>query len=213
MTRRRGRAPRRIVIHRPAGTTVELGHPEPRPLRAVVLNLDAARNTGVAIYIDGRLRAYDECDARDPRARSDTMRQCVDAAAVRGRPLAVCIEAPWGGYQSAALSLTATVALWADTWRSIGGDPWRFMQLTAGQWRRGIFGRGSLTREAVRNAEMINAIALRAMHLRDRGPIKPDAAAAICMGSVTSRAHGVRVRLGCELVTPKGTPTERKAGT
>jgi hypothetical protein len=155
------------------------------------------------VWIDGRLRAYDECDAHDPHARRDAMRQCVDAAEVRALPLAVCVEAPWGGYQSAALSLTATVALWRDTWRALGGDPWRFMELTAGQWRRGLFGRGSLTRDVVRRAEMVNAIALRAQHLRARGPIGADAAAAICMGHVTSRAHGVRVRLGCELVTPR----------
>lgn len=205
------RPPRRMVIHRAGGSTVELGHPEPRPLRAVVLNLDAARNTGVAVYIDGRLRAYDECDARDPAARRDVALIAIHAAEVRARPVAVCVEAPWGGYQSAALSLTATVALWRDTWLALQRDPSHFIELTAGQWRRGLFGRASLTREQVRAAEAMNARAIVTRDLPRAARIGADAAAAVCMGSVTSRAHGVRARLGCDLYVPNVTNTKGKA--
>jgi hypothetical protein len=202
--RRRGahRTPQRIILHRAKGSTCEPGHPEPYPLHAVVLNLDTAINTGVAIYIDGRLRAYTEVDANDPAARKQVVRESMQAAEVRAVPLALVTEAPWGGYVSAAVSLAGSVRLWADTWRALGGDPWHFIELTAGQWRRSIIGRASRTREQSRAWEAINASARVAQDMGSTEPIRPDAAAAICMGMVTSRSSGVRTRLGCDLVRP-----------
>jgi hypothetical protein len=215
MSRRHGHAKRgqRIILHRPAGSTVELGHPELSALRAVILNLDAAANTGVAVFINGRLRAYDECDANDPHARMQVVRECMHAAEVRGLPLALVTEAPWGGYVSAAVSLAGTVRLWRDTWRTLARDPWHFLELTAGQWRRAIIGRASMTREQARHWEACNA---RAVVYADMRPhersirdacLKPtrigaDAAAAISMGQATCRSSGVRKRLGCDLVRP-----------
>lgn len=204
MSRRNGHGRRgqRIVLHRPTGSTVELGHPEPSALRAVVLNLDAAANTGVAVYIDGRLRAYDECDANDPHARLQVVRECIAAAEVRGLPLALVTEAPWGGYVSAAVSLAGTVRLWRDTWRTLGRDPWHFLELTAGQWRRAVIGRASMTRDAVRHWEACNARGIVLADMRAAVKVGADAAAAISMGGVTCRSSGVRKRLGCDLTRP-----------
>lgn len=217
MTARKRKRARQIVIHRPKGSTCDLGPRELTGLRAVVCALDAARTTGVAVYIDGRLRAYDECDAHDPNARKQVVQECINAAAVRELPCVLVVEAPWGGYASAALSLTSTVALWRDSWRAAGRSPWHFVELTAGTWRRALFGRGSMTRDAVRQWELVNARArvLADMH-GGRGTLKPiggDAAAAICLGQVASHSSGVRKRVGCDLVTPVTPTTTRKDRT
>ena len=192
----------RVAIRRPVGA-IALGHPEPLPLDAVVLTLDAARQTGCAVFIRGRLAGWSEVDSRDPAARRAVMFRAGVAAEIRSLPLVCAVETPWGGYLSAALSLTATVALWRDTWAALGRAPTHIREFAVGEWRRALFGRASLAREAARawEARVASGIVLRdCPRLSDR-TVGADAAAAICFGEVASRSSGIRKAVGCALVT------------
>lgn len=177
-----------------------LGPPEPAPLAAGVLALDVAKTTGAALYLRGVLCGFDEVRVDDPNARRALLREALDATTVRALTLACVVETPYGGYVSAALSLTASVALWRDSWRALGQPAERFIALTVGEWRRGLFGRKALSREQARAWEARVAGALRAQDLpRVSKPCGPDAAAAICLGSVAVRSSTVRKALGCAL--------------
>lgn len=191
---KRARKPQRLAIR---NTGARLGAPTALPLQAAVLNLDAARTTGCALYLRGVLRGFDEVDARDPRARMLLVRDALNAAHVRELPLAVVCETPWGGYASAALSLTATVALWRDTWLAMQQDPHRFIELQVGEWRRALFGKRSLTRQQAQAQEMQCAKARVRADCSSllKLPLGADAAAAICMGQVSARSSLVLERL------------------
>lgn len=196
----RARGHRKLFIR---AKGLKLEHPEPKALDAAVLTLDAAKTTGAALYIRGKLVGYDEVQARDPQARKALVREAMHAAEVRCIPLALVIEAPFGGFASAALALTATVALWRDTWAELHQKREHFLEIQVGQWRSKLFGRRALSRQQARAWELRVA---SGQVLRDYGervqpkPIGPDAAAAICMGIVAARSSGIRAAIGCELV-------------
>ena len=204
--RPRGRA-RKLFIR---AKGLMLAHPEPKPLEAAVLALDAAKCTGAALYLRGKLAGYDEVQARESSARRALLREAMHAAEVRALPLVLVVEAPFGGYASAALSLTATVALWRDSWLALSQPKTHFIEIQVGQWRSKLFGRRALSRTQARAWEQRVAMS---QVLRDFGervqpkPIGPDAAAAICMGIVATRSSGIRAAIGCELIV---TRTKRK---
>lgn len=185
-------------------TGLALGHPELQPLDAAVLALDAAKRTGAALYLRGRIAGYDEVQARNPDERRSLLREALHAAEVRCVPFAVVVEAPFGGYASAALSLTATVALWRDSWAALRQQSDMFIEIQVGQWRSALFGRRALSRTQARAWELKVASSIvqnNAMGGRlTPKPIGSDAAAAICMGSVVARSSGIRARIGCDLV-------------
>jgi hypothetical protein len=196
---------KRLFIRRKG---LQLGHPEPLPLEAAILALDAAKCTGAALYLRGELAGYDEVNARNPDERRALLREALHAAEVRGLPLAVIAEAPFGGHASAALSLTATVSLWRDSCISLRLPASHFLEIQVGQWRAKVFGRRALSRVQAREWEtrVASSIVLRTDVRRQRlqpKPIGPDAAAAICMGSVAMRSSGIRAAIGCELVERK----------
>jgi hypothetical protein len=179
---------------------LQLGQPV-APMRAVLLNLDAAQRTGFALFLDGTLREYGALNALDPDARRAVLREAMHTAEVRARPLALICEAPFGGHLSAALSLTATVALWRDSWKQLRQPPGTFLEITVGQWRRALFGRHGLSRKQARELEQhaARARACADMPFRAHYRIDADAAAAICMGQVTARAGGVLEALRSQL--------------
>lgn len=186
------RKPRRLVIHRKP--TVQLGAPLPKPMRAVLLNIDAAKRSGCALYVCGQLAHYCEIDVSDSNARRRVLVDAVTSAEVRGElPLGIVIEASFGGYQSAALSLTATLELWRDTWRTMGQRPEAIIEVTVGQWRSALFGRRALSRTAARQMEshVAHTTARRDLPKQRHYTIPPDACAAICIGQVTARSSGI----------------------
>lgn len=195
------RKPRRLVIKR--SNTLQLGAPTRQPLRAALLTIDAARKSGCALYVAGALRSYDEVDAESPTARDRIVREAVTAAEVRGMPLGLVIETPWGGHQSAALALTATVRLWRDSWRRAGQSDAQLIEVTVGEWRRALFGRRALSRTAAREleAQVAHTAARRDLPRVRHYTIGPDACAAICIGQVMARSSGVQAVLRCELVS------------
>lgn len=169
---------------------VDLGAPQPSCVRAALLCVDAASTSGWALYLAGRLHAYGEVDVENPGQRR---RVCTDAhtsAHVRELPLVLALEVPWGGFLSAALSLTAAASLWRDTWATLGLRRERVIELTAAQWRKPLFGRQALPRRAARELEAQLALQIACTDgcYRPRHAPGPDAAAAICIGQPLIRA-------------------------
>lgn len=186
---------RGVILRRSSSTG--LGTFTPAPVRAVVVALDAASTTGHATYVSGRLYRYGELDAYDPAARFVALRNALTAGALHGLPVAVVCEAPFGGHVSAAVRLTAVVALWRDTWLQLGGRSGVFLECTARDWRRELFGRRALTRRAARVLEARVAFerARRDLPGKPHAAIGGDAAAAICLGQVATRSSAVAAAL------------------
>lgn len=172
--------------------------PTPQPLAAVVLAIDAAKRSGLAWYVLGELAMYSEVDAYDPLARTAVLATAIAAASVRGVPLGVVIEVPFGGRVNAVLSLNATVKLWRDSWRAAGQPPGHMLDRTALEWRQRLFGR--VKREQARRLEAVLAEQIAAYDMPGEAHrIGPDAAAAICLGKTMIRSRELQSALGCAL--------------
>lgn len=184
-----------IRIVRKRGT---FGAPTAGPMPAVIMTIDAAKRSGVAVYVRGKLYHYCEVQALEGPARRRVVHDAATIAMVRGLPLACVIEVPFGGHASAALALTAVVALWRDTWRSQGQRAEHMLEFTANEWRRALFGVAGMPRADVRRREamLAKATATSDMPTVRHYTIGPDAAAAICMGQVVIRSGTVAAALG-----------------
>jgi len=178
------------------------------PLRAVLLTIDAARRSGVATYVCGRLHHYAESDASHAPWRRQIVRDAITMAEVRNLPLGAVIEVPFGGHVGAALSLAGTVELWRDTWRSAGRWPDHMLECTANEWRRALLGRAGMPRAQARRIEQ--EVASQTVH-RDlqhpqRRTLGADEAAAICIGQVAICSSAVALRLGLSMLGRSYTP-------
>lgn len=179
------------------------------PLPAAIVTIDAAKRSGVAIYVRGRLHHYTEVAALEGPARRRVLRDAVTIAEVRGLPLACVLEVPFGGRQSAALALTAVCALWRDSWVACSQPLQRMFEFTANEWRRQLFGAAGMPRAEVRRLEAATALqtATRDMPAQRHYTIGGDAAAAICIGQVAIRSGAIAAALGLS------TATHRRHGT
>lgn len=212
---RRRRPP--MIIHRARGPA--RGVPTRTPLDAVLVALDSAKCTGYAIYIRGRLHHYGEVNARMPIERAAVFTEAIHAATMRGLPIGVVLEVPWGGYQSAALSLHATATAWRETWFVTGQPVEHMIERTAGEWRRVLFGGGGSGRGGGRalpraQARHLERVLAEQVVERDLGPrrfgkpaLGPDAAAAVCIGQTIIRSGELVTLLGCGCVAPDRRPT------
>jgi hypothetical protein len=191
-----------MIIHRARGP--ERLAPTRSPLDAVLVAIDSAKRSGYATYIAGRLWDYGEVNARLDAERARVFTDAIGAAYMRGLPIAALLEVPWGGYQSAALSLHVTAKDWRRSWEATGQPADRLVERTVGQWRRQLFGGRTLAREAARVLEAQYAAQCIARDLGARRFLKPepgpDANAAVCIGQTILRAGELRTLLGCELV-------------
>lgn len=175
--------------------------PTARPLRAVIVCIDAATRSGFATYVCGKLHHYCEVDTGNPPERRRALRDAQTTALTRGLPLGGVIEVPFGGRLNAALALTAWVKLWRDSWLAYA-PPAALIEHTAPEWRRPLFGHRPLTRDAARNLEAALAwqVAHRDLPRMRHHCIGPDASAAICIGQVAIRSAGLHAALGCDLI-------------
>lgn len=175
------------------------GPPSAAPLRAVVLTIDAATQSGVATFIAGKLHDYREVKTIDDVVRRCIVRDAITMAEVRDMPVGCVIEVPWrGGSTTFMLALNASVTLWKQTWRAAGRDPAQMLEYTVNDWRRALFGTAGMPREEVRKLEAVVATtaANRDMPLRRHYTIGGDAAAAICIGQVAIRSGALGKALG-----------------
>lgn len=182
------------------------GAPTSQPLRAALLTIDAAKCSGIAIHVCGRLHHYEEVQALEGPARRRVLREAGTIAEVRGLPLGCVIEVPFGGHNHAALTLNAIVTLWRDAWIGTGRTLDHMLEYTASEWRRALFGTAGLPREMARRmeSELAAQVAKRDMPTVRHYTIGGDAAAAICMGQVVTRSSVVARALGLE------PPTDRR---
>lgn len=174
--------------------------PTPTPLEAVLIALDAAKRTGYATYIVGRLWDYGEVNAREPEQRRRVFADAIGAAYLRELPIGVVCEVPYGGFQSAARSLHGTYMAWCETWLGTGLPASHLLQRTASRWRR-EFGWHTLPREQARKLEALVADQVIARDLGARRLAKPapgpDACAAICIGQTIVRSSELAQLLRC----------------
>jgi hypothetical protein len=189
----------KIVLH---SRTSPIGPPLARPLCAALLVIDAARTSGLAYYLAGRLHYFAQCDADEPAERYRAVQDLITMALRLDIPAAIVCEAPGGGFDRkrlrGAIGLSEIVRLWRDSWRVQCGRSDLFFTWTALEWRRELFGRRTLPREQARALE---AACARATLARDRpvnlrSAVGPDAAAAISMGQVAIRSSALASALG-----------------
>jgi hypothetical protein len=184
----------KIVLH---SKTSPIGPPLPRPVAIALLVIDAARCSGLAYYLAGRLHYFAQCDADDPAARYRAIQDLITMGLRLNIPAAIVCEVPGGGFSRqrlrGAIGLAEIVRLWRDTWRMQCGKPERFFTWTALEWRRELFGRRTLPREQARALEAACARATVALDrpVNLRSVVGPDAAAAISMGQVAIRSSAV----------------------
>jgi hypothetical protein len=179
--------------------------PTQRPLDAAILAIDSARRSGFALYVRGELVRYGECNARCQADRLEVIARAQRLAAEFELRLGFVVEAPFGGTLATALSLTASLELWRDSWRALGGVGTRVLQLRASDWRAQVFGKGSLPRDVARHLEQVMAQRIARLHIGDEAPpIGGDSAAAICLGYTQLRSSALRAALRCELVPARG---------
>lgn len=191
---RTARRPRQIVRR---VKSLQLGVPLRKPFDAALLCIDAAKCSGVALYLSGALRSYAEIQADDHAARDRVIRDAVTTGTVRGLPVAVVIESSFGGYATAAMSLASTVKLWRDSWLRERQAAERFHEITVGEWRRALFGRAGMSRMQAREMEarVAHATARRDLPAVRHWTIGHDACAAICIGQVAMRSSGLQEAL------------------
>jgi hypothetical protein len=178
------------------------------PLRAVLLTIDAAKRSGIAVHVCGKLHYYAEADASDGPWRRRIVRDAVTTASIRNLPLGGVLEVPWGGYSSAVLSLSGTAELWRDTWRGAGLPRERLLECTASEWRRALLGRAGMPRVQARRLEheIASQAANRDLQQARHYVLGADAAAAICMGQAAVHSSTVADRLGLSMLGRSYTP-------
>lgn len=174
-----------------------------RPLAAVIVTVDSAKCSGCATYALGKLQSYTQIKAHDhPHERLDYLALAIACARVLGVPCGLVLEVPWGGSRTTHSSLTASVALWRDSWLQLGRDVHHVLKVEAGEWRRALFGTGSIPREAQQRIEALTAHQMARLHpneLVTAAAIGSDAAAAICLGATCTHSLELQKALGCQL--------------
>jgi hypothetical protein len=171
-----------------------------RPLEAVLLAVDTAQGAGWALYGAGELMLFGEVKTGRPEARRDVVAQTIHLGDRLGLPLAVVLEAPWGGALGTIISLAQSVALWRDTWLDSGEPLGTVLELQAREWRRPLFGAGNMPRLEQRRLEQLTAARICAEFNIGGAAPGPDASAAICLGYVCRRSAELQTRLRCALV-------------
>lgn len=153
------------------------------PIRCVVLAVDTARNSGVALFSRGVLHDSGEVDIFDARSLEWWCRQALehkDEYALKHDPrrAVLVLERPWGGSFMTVEGLGAARHAWVSAWLSAGGAKKRVVRVYPQTWRGALGIRGP-------RDEAGFACATRGALVR------PDEAAAICIGSWGCRAPEV----------------------
>lgn len=169
-----------------------------RPLAAVLVTIDAAKRSGCATFALGKLHSYRQIKAHEhPLERLDYLEEAIKYAHRLAVPCGLVVEVPWGG--RAESSLTASVALWRDSWLQLGQKPGHVFQVEAGEWRRALFGTGSIPREAQQRIEALTAQQIASRDELLTGAIGSDAAAAICLGATCTHSLELQQVLACQV--------------
>jgi len=136
--------------------------PSAVPLRCVVLAVDTAARSGWAAIADrDRYLGFGEADTLDVPA----LRYIVDwaecNAVVRGVPLVLVLEAPWGGNIAMLMGLGAARERWLAAWRFLDMPQHRVVYVQPSEWRAKVLGArwARAPREEVRPHEQLVAAA------------------------------------------------------
>lgn len=177
-----------------------------RPLAAIIVAIDAAKRSGCATYALGKLHGYAEIKAHEhPHERLDYLERALGYGTILGVPCALVLEVPWGGSRNTYSSLTSSTALWRDSWLQLRQSLEHVREVEAGDWRRALFGSGSMPREAQQRLEALAAVQIverdrRAGALLTLEAVGSDAAAAICLGATCTHSLDLQKALECQLI-------------
>jgi hypothetical protein len=181
-----------------------------RPLAAVLVAIDCAKRSGCATYALGRLHNYAEIKAHEhPHERLEYLQRALAYAVLLAVPCGLVLEVPFsstrGGSRAAERSLTASVTLWRDSWLQLRQKLEHVHEVEAGDWRRALFGSGSMPREAQQRLEALAAVQIverdrRAGALLTLEAVGSDAAAAICLGATCTHSLDLQKALECQLI-------------
>ena len=111
------------------------------PLPCVVLSVDAAGNSGWAIWSRGRLRCYGECDVFGS-AVDDVISQAALIAEQEGLCLALATERPFRIRFSNQTSIGAGEKIWREKAKRSGHFGSRFVRFYPSTWRSRTLGKG-----------------------------------------------------------------------
>jgi hypothetical protein len=164
------------------------------PHSCVILSVDTAQRSGWCVYVDGKYASSGEIDMLDPSLSTDqcglsgwsTDRVCLHAlwecAEYEGRPAVLVFERPFRGTTQGQW-----IGAWKQAWALNSGHKRRVCGVYPSSWRARVLGPGwaRAGREQVRKMEL--AVAARIAG-RD---VKPDEAAAICIGDWATKAGEV----------------------
>lgn len=163
--------------------------PSVTPHECVVLAVDTAERSGWALYVRGNLEMFGEVDmlnvCRD--YIPPWMSPCADAriyAESEGLPAVLVYERPFRGTTQGQW-----IGAWKAAWKMEGPARAKNVGVYPATWRARVLGSGSLERSDARKRE-----ALIAAKLADE-IVRPDEAAAICIGQWAIRCGEVAAKL------------------
>lgn len=177
------------------------GKPQPppppslTPHRCVVLAVDTARKSGVAIYRDGRFEGACSMDiVSDPEAPGRWVRDAAAVGRALGLPVVLVPEKAYGGNTGTLGGLGAAYGVWRHEWLREGMSPKRIVPGVYPQvWRGPTLG---TTRNPKSNPEYLHTLERGLASKIARASITDqDAAAAICIGYWASWAPKVLAQL------------------
>lgn len=155
----------------------------------VVLAVDTAKNSGVALFARGRLVTSGELQKNADAKLRAFCEVAIAAAEIAGVPCVLVLEKPprfvyRGRTASTMVGLGAAREAWERAWRDAGGKAARIVRVEPGPWRRAVLG----TSKHVAELEMRRAQIEIGTHAHAIGA---DEAAAVCIGVWACKAGEV----------------------
>lgn len=189
--------------------------PAPEPWEAVIVSVDAARMSGWAIGIRGKLDESGEHDTeRFPELTLGVIERGVALAKLHDLPIVLVLEFMWGGRVTATVGCAIACDRWRAAWRACGQARGRMGRVQPKQWRGPVLGSqwAIAKRDEVRPVELAMA-----RGIAGRNDVGPDEAPAICIHYWACRAPKVGLLIGeraakASLRAWTGMPVVKRAG-
>jgi hypothetical protein len=160
--------------------------PAPKPWEAVVVTVDAARMSGWAIGVRGKIVGSGEHDTeRHPHLSAGVCEAAVTLGKVHNLPVVMVLEFMWGGRVNATVGCSIACERWRAAWRAAGQARGRMGRVQPKQWRGPVLGTcwAHAKRDEVRPVEQSMA-----RGIVGRENVGEDEAPAICMQHWAARA-------------------------
>lgn len=168
--------------------------PAPKPWEAVIVTADAARVSGWAIGLRGKVLESGQHDTeRYPHRTAYVCKRAAELAKAHELPVVLVLEFMWGGRVTATVGCAVACDRWRAAWRAAGQARGRIGRVQPKQWRGPVLGTcwAHAKREEVRPVEQSMA-----RGIVGREDVGEDEAPAICMQHWAARAPVVGKLIG-----------------